>query len=52
MWPGLYRVVITKQGLKIPDKYSKEETTILGQEIARDAAGIQDMKGIKFKLTF
>jgi hypothetical protein len=52
MGPGLYRVVITKEGTKIPDKYSSEANTILGQEIARDAEGIQNMKGIKFKLTF
>jgi hypothetical protein len=49
---GLYRVVITKEGTKIPDQYSKEETTILGQEIARDAAGMKDMSGIKFDLKF
>ena len=52
MGPGLYRVVITKDGVKIPEKYSTEANTVLGQEIARDAAGIGDMKGIKFKLEF
>ena len=50
--PGFYRVVITKEGVKIPEKYSTEANTVLGQEVARDAEGIQNMKGIKFKLTF
>jgi hypothetical protein len=52
MGPGLYRVVITKEGMAIPEKYSTEANTILGQEIARDAAGLGDMKGIKFDLKF
>lgn len=46
--PGLYRVEITKAGLKIPAKYNTE--TILGQEVAIDAAGIRN--GIKFDLVF
>jgi hypothetical protein len=50
--PGLYRVVITKDGVNIPEKYSTEANTILGQEIARDAEGIMNMKGIKFDLKF
>ena len=50
--PGLYRVVITKEGVKIPDKYSTEANTVLGQEVAHDAEGIQNMKGIKFNLKF
>jgi hypothetical protein len=50
--PGFYRVVITKEGTNIPDKYSKEATTTLGQEIARDAEGFQNMKGVKFNLKF
>jgi hypothetical protein len=50
--PGLYRIVITKDGVKIPDKYSTEANTILGQEVANDAKGIRDMKGIKFELKF
>jgi hypothetical protein len=49
---GFYRVVITKEGMKIPEKYSTEANTVLGQEIARDAAGIGDQKGIKFDLKF
>jgi hypothetical protein len=52
MGPGFYRVVITKEGMKIPEKYSAEATTVLGREIARDAAGLKDMKGIKFDLKF
>lgn len=52
MGPGFYRVVITKEGVNIPDKYSKEATTVFGQEVARDAEGIQNMKGIKFDLKF
>ena len=52
MGPGFYRVVITKEGMKIPEKYSTEANTVLGQEIARDAEGIQNMKGIKFNLKF
>ena len=36
--PGFYRVQITKSGAKIPAKYNSETT--IGQEVARDAAGI------------
>ena len=43
---GLYRVEITKQGVKIPAKYNTE--TILGQEVSNDAANIQE--GIRFDL--
>ena len=48
--PGLYRVVITVDGMTIPPKYSTEAGTVLGQEVAMDAAGIQ--QGIKFDLKF
>jgi hypothetical protein len=48
--PGLYRVVITMDGMKIPPQYSTETGTILGQEVAMDAKGIQE--GIKFDLKF
>jgi hypothetical protein len=48
--PGLYRVVVTAPGLNIPEKYSTEAGTILGQEVAMDAKGIQE--GIKFDLKF
>lgn len=48
--PGMYRVVITKQGVSIPPKYSSEDATTLGQEVALDAKGIQE--GIKFQLKF
>jgi hypothetical protein len=48
--PGLYRVVITKAGMDIPPQYSTEAGTILGQEVAMDAKGIQE--GIKFNLKF
>ncbi len=48
--PGMYRVVITKQGVSIPPKYSSEDATTLGQEVAQDAKGIQE--GIKFNLKF
>ena len=48
--PGLYRVVVTKPGLDIPAKYSTEAGTVLGQEVAMDAAGIQ--QGLKFDLKF
>lgn len=41
---GLYRVEITRQGDKIPAMYNTQ--TIFGQEVANDAAGIQE--GIKF----
>jgi len=46
--PGLYRVEITKEGMNIPAKYNTE--TILGQEVALDAKGIQE--GIVFDLQF
>ena len=52
MGPGLYRVVITKEGAEIPEKYSTEANTVLGREVARDAEGIQNMQGIKFNLKF
>jgi len=48
--PGLYRVVITKEGMNIPAKYSTEAGTVLGQEVAQDAKGIQE--GVKFDLRF
>jgi hypothetical protein len=48
--PGLYRVVITKQGMDIPAKYSTEAGTVFGQEVAMDAAGIQE--GIVFDMKF
>jgi hypothetical protein len=38
--PGFYRVEITKPGEKIPAKYNTETT--LGQEVARDAKGIEE----------
>jgi len=50
MAPGFYRVEITKEGEQIPAEYNTD--TILGQEVARDAKGIQDMKGIKFDLKY
>lgn len=43
---GLYRVEITKQGVKIPPKYNTQ--TGFGQEVANDAENIQE--GIEFKL--
>jgi hypothetical protein len=46
--PGFYRVEITKPGLNVPPKYNTE--TVLGQEVAHDAAGI--MEGIRFDLKF
>jgi len=48
--PGLYRVVITVDGMNIPPRYSTEAGTVLGQEVAMDAKGIQE--GIKFDLRF
>jgi hypothetical protein len=33
---GLYRVVVTKPGMEIPKKYSSEEATVLGTEVAHD----------------
>jgi hypothetical protein len=50
MAPGFYRVEITKEGEQIPAKYNT--ATILGQEVAADAKGIMDMKGIKFNLEY
>jgi hypothetical protein len=50
MAPGFYRVEITKEGEQIPAEYNTD--TILGQEVARDAKGIMDMKGIKFNLKY
>jgi hypothetical protein len=38
--PGFYRVEITKPGEDIPTKYNTETT--LGQEVARDAKGIEE----------
>ena len=49
--PGLYRVVITKQGMDIPAKYSAEASTVLGVEAAQDTARNR-MGGIKFDLNF
>jgi hypothetical protein len=46
--PGFYRVEITKSGEEVPAKYNS--ATTLGQEIALDAAGIQE--GIKFNLKY
>jgi len=48
MAPGLYRVEIRKADEEIPAKYNSE--TILGQEIALDAEGIQN--GIRFDLKY
>jgi hypothetical protein len=48
--PGFYRIVVTKDGLDIPAKYSKVEDAILGQEVAQDAPGIQE--GLKYDLRF
>ncbi len=45
--PGFYRVEITKDN-EIPAKYN--EDTILGQEVALDAPGIQE--GIEFDLQY
>jgi hypothetical protein len=50
MAPGFYRVEITKDGDEIPAQYNSETT--LGHEIARDADGIQNMRGIKFDLKY
>jgi hypothetical protein len=41
--PGFYRVQITKEGENIPAKYNTE--TVLGQEVARDAAGLNSDEG-------
>jgi hypothetical protein len=46
--PGFYRVEITKPGVDIPPQYNTK--TVLGQEVALDAKGIQE--GIKFELEF
>jgi hypothetical protein len=48
--PGLYRIVVTAPGGNIPAKYSTEEGSVLGQEVAMDAKGIQE--GLKFDLKF
>jgi hypothetical protein len=48
--PGWYRVEITREGENIPAKYNT--ATIFGQEVANDAKGIRDMKGIKFDLEY
>jgi hypothetical protein len=48
--PGWYRVEITKADENIPAKYNT--ATIFGQEVANDAKGIRDMKGIKFNLEY
>jgi hypothetical protein len=50
--PGFYRVVVTSDKMKIPEQYSTEAKTTLGQEVAQDAEGIKNMKGIKFNLKF
>lgn len=34
--PGFYRIVITKEGVSIPDKYSTEAGAVFGDEVARD----------------
>jgi hypothetical protein len=49
MSPGFYRVEITKGG-EIPAKYNSE--TILGQEIAGDAAKMSSGGGITFELEY
>jgi hypothetical protein len=46
--PGLYRVEITKAGENVPAKYNT--ATTLGQEVALDAAGVQE--GFAFDLTY
>ena len=46
--PGMYRVEITKEGEAIPAKYNT--ATVFGQEVANDAAGIQE--GIRFDLDY
>jgi hypothetical protein len=48
--PGLYRVVVTAPGGSIPAKYGTEEGSILGQEVAMDAKGIQE--GLKYDLKY
>jgi hypothetical protein len=50
--PGLYRVTVTSDKVKIPEQYSNADNTVLGQEVAQDAEGIKNMKGIKFNLKF
>lgn len=50
--PGFYRVVITKDKLNIPEKYSSEEKTVFGQEVTSDAEGIKNHSGIKFDMKF
>jgi hypothetical protein len=46
--PGFYRVEITKPGMAVPARYNTK--TVLGQEVALDAKGIQE--GIKFDVEF
>ena len=48
--PGFYRVEITKEGESILAKYNA--TTELGQEIARDAAGIEGGAVVKIDLKY
>lgn len=50
MGPGFYRVVVTKEGMTIPDKYSTEAATILGIEISRDFPSA--MGPVPFELKF
>lgn len=38
--PGFYRVVITKDGMTIPDKYSTEAGTVFGEVIAPDTPAL------------
>jgi hypothetical protein len=46
--PGFYRVEVTSPNMAIPDKYNAN--TVLGQEVALDAKGIQE--GIRFEVDF
>jgi hypothetical protein len=46
--PGFYRVEISSPAMTIPLQYNTE--TILGQEVALDAKGIQE--GIRFEVNF
>jgi hypothetical protein len=48
--PGLYRVVITKQGTDIPVKYSAEAESTLGMEVALDSKDVRG--GPTFDLKF
>ena len=43
-------MVVTAPGGNIPAKYSTEEGSILGQEVAMDAKGIQE--GLKYDLKY